>query len=56
MYDTSREWWVAVAAYYKWIEAGQPEGRQDEFWFAAERDYEAWLVAIGVKHERTDTA
>ena len=30
------EWLVRERAYYLWIDAGCPEGRADEFWFAAE--------------------
>lgn len=28
---------VREAAYFNWLNAGKPEGRDDEFWYAAER-------------------
>ncbi len=40
---------VDEAAYYMWLEAGCPEGRDVEFWLAAE---EQELCAIGKKCRR----
>jgi hypothetical protein len=31
---------VDVRAYELWEQAGSPEGRSDEFWFAAESEFE----------------
>ncbi len=33
---------VPVRAYELWQQAGNPEGRSDEFWFAAESELEYW--------------
>jgi hypothetical protein len=29
---------IAESAYYKWLDAGRPQGRDVEFWVAAERE------------------
>ena len=34
---------VALHAYYMWLAAGQPEGRDSEFWLAAEEELKARL-------------
>lgn len=31
------ERWIPEAAYFNWINAGQPSGRDEEFWYEAER-------------------
>lgn len=36
-----REKQIRKLAGQKWLEAGAPHGRADEFWFAAEVEYEA---------------
>ena len=28
---------IAEAAYYQWLQAGKPSGRDQEFWFTAEK-------------------
>ena len=30
---------VARRAYFKWVDAGRPHGRDQEFWFRAETEY-----------------
>lgn len=32
--------WIAGRAYAIWEEEGRPEGRQDEHWLIAERDFQ----------------
>jgi hypothetical protein len=41
--------WIAVNAYYRWLEAGSPENQSEKFWLEAEASYKAWLKAQGVK-------
>ena len=31
------ERWIPEAAYFNWINAGMPTGRDEEFWYEAER-------------------
>jgi hypothetical protein len=35
----SRQDQIRVSAYYKWLQAGGPDGRQLDFWCEAEREY-----------------
>jgi len=38
------EEYIRTRAYYLWLEAGYPEGRADEFWFAAAEEHDGhWL-------------
>lgn len=30
---------IGIIAFYKWLDAGKPEGRDMEFWIAAEQEY-----------------
>lgn len=32
---------IAARAYHLWVEAGRPEGRDQDYWFTAERDMRA---------------
>jgi hypothetical protein len=38
---------VALAAYYKWLVAGQPQGRDLEFWVAAEQEVTRNRLVLG---------
>ena len=40
---------VAVAAYYHWLEAGQPCGRDQEFWLRAEAQLNKVVAAQDTK-------
>ena len=40
------EWKISKKAKEKWIDAGRPEGRSDEFWFAAENEEKAKSLAF----------
>jgi hypothetical protein len=37
---------IAEAAYYKWLEAGKPDGRDRDFWFQAESEFTSADVEI----------
>lgn len=37
---------IATAAYYKWVDAGRPEGRDKDFWFQAEAEHTISEVRI----------
>lgn len=50
-----RNWWIAENAYYRWLEAGCPDGRSEEFWYAAAEAYEDWLCNQGVASFRRIT-
>ena len=39
---------IRTAAYYKWQAAGQPSGRDQEFWLEAEREYQRTFIGRGV--------
>lgn len=36
--DITTEQHIRERAYFKWLEAGCPDGREDEFWLSAERE------------------
>lgn len=46
-----KTWWIAENAYYLWLDAGCPDGRSEEFWFAAECAFKAWLNTQGQKDD-----
>ena len=37
--DSERHTSIAERAYFKWLTHGKPNGRDLEFWLAAERDF-----------------
>jgi hypothetical protein len=37
---------IAATAYYKWLAAGRPQGRDLEFWVAAEREVAGNRLAL----------
>lgn len=39
MTDYDWEQRIALLAYYKWENAGRPEGQDDKFWFEAVEEY-----------------
>jgi hypothetical protein len=39
---------VALRAYFKWIAADQPKGRDLEFWLAAEQEEYTWRRREGL--------
>jgi len=41
--DIDRPTAIAERAYFKWLAHGKPEGRDLEFWRAAEREYNKCL-------------
>jgi hypothetical protein len=40
---------VATAAYYQWLKAGQPTGRDQEFWLKAEAELRKHSQAVPQK-------
>ena len=45
MSDYGWEQHIAMLAYYKWEAEGRPEGRSEEFWVEAEREFYDMLNA-----------
>ena len=43
------KWWVAENAFYKWQQSGCPDGRSEEFWYAAEEELKVWKQETGLK-------
>jgi hypothetical protein len=37
--ENSKDEQIRTAAYYKWLEAGKPDGRHLDFWCAAEQEF-----------------
>lgn len=50
--DTSTEEMIREAAYYNWLNAGQPTGRDQEFWNEAERQIVGFTVGEMEEAER----
>lgn len=53
------EKWIRDRAYFRWLEAGQPDGRSSKFWLLAEQDYRmfydgcwaAWNADALLRHD-----
>jgi hypothetical protein len=52
--NESPEETIRVAAYYKWLDAGRPDGRDVDFWCEAEREHA--LVKQAMSPPSTDGA
>ncbi len=44
--DDNRMNAIRLSAYYKWVDAGCPNGRHDEFWLEAENEWEQGYVYL----------
>jgi hypothetical protein len=40
---TWRDWKIGEIAYFKWLDAGCPEGMDVDFWLEAEKEFEQKL-------------
>lgn len=46
---------IESRAYYKWVEAGQPEKMSDYFWFEAEKEVEKEVEKYLLSHDSPPT-